>query len=102
MYSTIELLDRTNAALEKMQTIADSGGFGEMWAKLPIATLDQKIHTLRLAWGARSVVCASAIEAAMRVAEEACSVVPDWRSAEFWTQRVEEYARGLPDGHYVG
>ena len=94
MTKSVEIFERANAALVAMQKTADAHGFGQVWRELPDATIDTKIVALRAAWAARCHVCASALEAAMQVDEELCSVVPDLSKAEFLVNRVEEYASG--------
>ena len=93
MTKSIELSNRANKALAAMQDIADSHGFGKAWSEFPNSTIDQRIAVLRIAWEKRSIRCARALEAALRVEEEICSVTPHWLAAEFWVSRVEEYAK---------
>ena len=93
MTKSVEIFERANAAIAAMQKTADAHGCGQVWRELPDATIDTKIFALRAAWAARCLVCAKALEAAMQVDEEVCSVVPDLSKAEFWCKRVEEYMR---------
>ena len=93
MTKSVEIFERANKALAAMQKTADAHGFGKAWSEFPNSTIDQKITILRIAWEKRSIRCARALEAALRVEEEICSVTPDWLAAKFWVNRVEEYAK---------